>query len=193
MEARQFRLHASGTESSLGVLESPSARFPRIPLTADTSDLEDGRHDHTPEEARVFFDLVDEVRALFHRLRAAGDVLLQEEGINAQQRGLLIDVATMGPQTVPDLARKRPVSRQHVQSQMDPLVERGVVERQDNPEHKRAWLYALTDEGFAMVERIRRRELRWVERAGLPVPVTDLERAKNVLHSVRKHVEHEGP
>jgi len=155
--------------------------------------LEEGRHDHTPEEARVFFDLVDEVRALFHRLRAAGDVLLQEEGINAQQRGLLIDIATMGPQTVPDLARKRPVSRQHVQSQMDPLVERAIVERRENPEHKRAWLYALSDEGRATVERIRRRELRWVERAGLPVPVTDLERAKNVLSAVRKHVEHEGP
>lgn len=164
-----------------------------VPSNAGTIALDEPRHDHTPEEARVFFDLVDEVRALFHRLRAAGDVLLQEEGISAQQRSLLIDIQTMGPQTVPDLARQRPVSRQHVQSQMDPLVERQLVERRNNPEHKRAWLYALTHDGLHMVDRIRRRELRWVERAGLPVPVTDLERAKNVLSSVRTHVEHEGP
>ena len=151
------------------------------------------RHDPGPEDARIFFELVDEVRALFHRLRAAGDVLLQEEDVNAGQRGLMIDLQQLGPTTVPDLARMRPVSRQHVQSSMDPLVERGLVERRDNPEHKRAWLYALTEDGVAMIDRIRRRELRWVVRAGLPVPVTDLDRARNVLRSVREHVEHEGP
>lgn len=155
--------------------------------------MDDARFDSQPDDARVFFDLVDEVRALFHRLRAAGETLLEDEGINAQQRGLLIDVLRRGPQTVPDLARMRPVSRQHVQSQMDPLVTRGLVEKLDNPEHKRAWLYALTADGQAMVERIRRRELRWVERAGLPVPITDLDRARNVLHAVRTHIEHEGP
>ena len=147
----------------------------------------------TPEDARAFFDLVDEVRALFHRLRAAGDVMLADEGINAGQRGLLFDIARDHQQTVPALARKRPVSRQNVQSQMDPLIERGLVERRENPEHKTAWLHSLTEEGRAMVDRIRRRELRWVERTGLPVPFTDLERARNVLAQVRKHVELEGP
>lgn len=145
-----------------------------------------------PDEARKFFELVDEVRALFHRLRAAGEVLLEEEGIHAGQRGLLLDLERHGPHTVPDLARMRPVSRQNVQSAMDPLVERGLVERRDNPEHKTAWLYALTVDGQAMVARIRRRELRWVERTGLPVPLTDIERARNVLQSVRRHVEEAG-
>jgi DNA-binding MarR family transcriptional regulator len=153
----------------------------------------DSRNGSAPDEARAFFDLVDEVRALFHRLRAAGDVMLAEEGINAGQRGLLFDIAQDRRQTVPDLARKRPVSRQNVQSQMDPLIERGLVERRENPEHKTAWLHSLTDEGRAMVDRIRRRELRWVERAGIPVPLTDLERARNVLAQVREHVELEGP
>ncbi|HKK71509.1 MAG TPA: MarR family winged helix-turn-helix transcriptional regulator [Candidatus Krumholzibacteria bacterium] len=147
----------------------------------------------TPEDARAFFDLVDEVRALFHRLRAAGDAMLADEGINAGQRGLLFDIARDDRQTVPDLARKRPVSRQSVQTQMDHLIERGLVERRENPEHKTAWLHSLTDEGRATVDRVRRRELRWVERAGLPVPVTDLDRARNVLAQVREHVELEGP
>ena len=147
----------------------------------------------SPEDARRFFDLVDEVRVLFHRLRAAGDVLLAEEDINSGQRGLLLDIAHLGPQTVPDLARMRPVSRQNVQSQMDPLVERGLVERLDNPEHKTAWLYSLTPAGRELVDRVRRRELRWVERAGIPVPGTDLERARKVLAQVRAHVEHHGP
>ena len=50
------------------------------------------------------------------------------------------------------------MSRQHIQSHVNPLLERGLVELLDNPHHKRSKLVALTGEGRRIVEEIDRRE-----------------------------------
>jgi DNA-binding MarR family transcriptional regulator len=68
-------------------------------------------------------------------------------------------LADQGPQTVPALARARPVARQHIQVLVNDLVRFGLVETRPNAAHKRSPLFALTARGAAWFQAIRSTEL----------------------------------
>ena len=70
--------------------------------------------------------------------------------------GVMRDIAEDGPQTVPRLAERRPVSRQHMQTVVDALVRDGLAELRDNPAHKRSKLVALTSDGHAWLKKINK-------------------------------------
>lgn len=74
--------------------------------------------------------------------------------------GVLRSLIKDGPQTVPDLARSRPVSRQHCQTIANDLEADGYIEFIDNPKHKRSKLMRATREGRAHFERMRKQFLR---------------------------------
>lgn len=61
--------------------------------------------------------------------------------------GVLRTLVTDGPQTVPQMASSRPVSRQHCQTIVNSLAEQGLVEFVDNPRHKRSKLVRVTKRG----------------------------------------------
>ena len=56
-----------------------------------------------------------------------------------------------GPQTVPAMERARLVTRQHIQTILNELLERKLVETQDNPAHKSSPLIMLSAEGAAWI------------------------------------------
>src|SRR4051794_20483887 len=104
--------------------------------------------------------LVDETVLLFHRLRAAAEAVHGEGEASAARRGVLRGLATGGPQTVPEMARARPCSRQHIQTIVNGLVDDRLVALVPNPAHRSSPLVALTAEGKAAVTDIDRRERR---------------------------------
>lgn len=61
--------------------------------------------------------------------------------------GVLKTLIRQGPHTVPDIARSRPVSRQHCQTIVNHLAEKGYVEFIENPRHKRSVLVRATRKG----------------------------------------------
>ncbi|MBW2548962.1 MAG: MarR family transcriptional regulator [Deltaproteobacteria bacterium] len=87
-------------------------------------------------------DLLDETRLLFHALKQWSETLLAESRLTAAMRGVLELILLGGPSTVPGMARARGMSRQHVQQQVDALLERGFLERQANPAHRRQAILA---------------------------------------------------
>lgn len=102
----------------------------------------------TPEGEAVF-RLMLEVIQTFHRLRAVG---AEEGAVSAGgggSWGLMRSLAEGGEQTVPEIARARPVSRQHIQKLADELAAEGLVEFVGNPAHKRSKLLRLTPAGRA--------------------------------------------
>lgn len=100
-------------------------------------------------KGEAFSELFFEVAAYYFRLRAAGEKLgfLSKRG--AGTFGFLHTLATVGPITVPDLARMRPTSRQRMQQLADDLVEEGLIEFIDNPRHRTSKLARLTRKGDA--------------------------------------------
>ena len=141
--------------------------------------------DQTREKIRQIGAVIDATRALFHRLSAAADHVHRGARMTAGPRGVLQDLYQNGPRTVPDMARARPVSRQHIQVLVNKLLERGEVEIRLNPAHARSKLVALTDVGMASFDAIRRREAGVLERLPVEAGTDELGEAAKVLRDLK--------
>ena len=81
--------------------------------------------------------LVNRIPRLYFLLRAVGDALHADLGVTTAMRGVMISLATLGPKTVPELARARPVSRQHIQTVVNALAAAGTRGNR-SPTHRTA-------------------------------------------------------
>ena len=133
--------------------------------------------------------IVDETVALFHRLRAAAEAIHGEGESSAARRGVLRGLARGGPQTVPQMASARPVSRQHIQTIVDALAADGLVETVANPAHKRSMLVRLTPAGRAAVREIAEREATFMRTLDLGLPAAEIDRAVRVMRALRSRLE----
>jgi DNA-binding MarR family transcriptional regulator len=73
--------------------------------------------------------------------------------------GVLRTLAKEGPQTVPEMARSRPVSRQHCQTICNTLEAQGLVEFVENPKHKKSKLVRVTKKGRDRFQSMRKQFL----------------------------------
>ncbi|MDH3418820.1 MAG: MarR family winged helix-turn-helix transcriptional regulator [Gammaproteobacteria bacterium] len=92
---------------------------------------------------RVFW----RTRRLFQRLGAEFQPVPGGAPLSPPQRAVLEFLDREDHQTVPELARSRSVSRQHIQVSVNELVDRGWLETVPNPAHRRSPLIALTQAG----------------------------------------------
>lgn len=114
--------------------------------------------------------LASAVRRLAERLEETMRRLHAGDDLTVAERSLLLALRQAGLQTVPQLAARRGSTRQYVQQALAPLVERGLVQWQENPRHRRSRLAGLSAEGVALARRVMAREgllMRGVA-AGLP-------------------------
>jgi DNA-binding MarR family transcriptional regulator len=81
--------------------------------------------------------------------------------------GTLRSLVKEGPQTVPDMARSKPVSRQHCQTIVNALEAQGLVEFIDYPKHKTSKLVRATKRGRARFDSMRK---QFLEAAGAFAP-----------------------
>jgi DNA-binding MarR family transcriptional regulator len=113
-----------------------------------------------PADAKALYAVIVEVRRLFHRLAADTDRLHADLRITAAERAVLEALADGGRSTVPDLARRKGVTRQHVQALANQLARAGLVEPLPNPAHRRSPLLELTAAGRRAFGAMRAREDR---------------------------------
>lgn len=133
--------------------------------------------------------LIGETVALFHRLRVVTEQIHQWGEMTSGKRGILASLDSSGPQTVPQMARARQVSRQYIQSLVNELTEEGYVEFQENPAHKRSNLVLLTPKGKKFFDSMVQREVKIMSRLKLDIPEKDLQAAASVLAVVREMFE----
>ena len=132
--------------------------------------------------------VTEEVVRTFHHLRAASDQLHGQE-LSASQRGVLRDLQRNGAQTVSQMARARPVSRQFIQHLVDALVEQGLVEVIPNPAHARAHLVRLTAAGLDVTARMEEVEARAYRQLARHLDGEDLDRVAATLEKLRSLLE----
>jgi DNA-binding MarR family transcriptional regulator len=125
--------------------------------------------------------LTGAVRAVFNRLKALGDALHGDLEVTAAMRAVMETLADHGPMTVPQIARTKGVTRQHIQLLADALVAGGLAAVRENPAHRRSPLIALTEKGRRIFGRMRERESPIVEELATAFDARDLERASAVL------------
>jgi DNA-binding MarR family transcriptional regulator len=130
-------------------------------------------------------ELFNDTRLLFHTLKQWADTLHDGLDLSISTRAVLELLLLSGAAPVPDMARVRGVSRQHIQQQVDALLEHGLVERQDNPAHKRSPLIALTDRGRALIQSMRADEHNALGRMQVGVSDNAMAEAAQVLSAWR--------
>jgi DNA-binding MarR family transcriptional regulator len=129
--------------------------------------------------------LFEETRLLFHALKQWVESFHDGPGLSAPMRGVLELLLRGGVMTVPDMARARGVSRQHIQQQVDTLLESELVERSANPAHRRSPMIALSDRGRALIQNMRAREQNAISRLQVGVSDNAVEEAAQVLAAWR--------
>src|SRR5262249_18513471 len=97
--------------------------------------------------------LTELILALFRangRLLAEGDALVRPLGLSSARWQVLGALALAArPLTAPQVAAAMGLTRQGAQKQLDALLEEGLLERRDNPAHKRSPLFSLSAHGEA--------------------------------------------
>jgi DNA-binding MarR family transcriptional regulator len=107
-----------------------------------------------PASGEALHELLFLTPQVFFKLRALGQ---REGAVNrwgGGVLGLLRSLHRDGPQTVPRLARTRPVARQRIQRLADELAAAGLVRFEANPAHRRSRLLALTPSGEALFREL---------------------------------------
>jgi DNA-binding MarR family transcriptional regulator len=98
-------------------------------------------------------------------------------------------LARFGAQTVPQLARTRGVSRQHVQEVVDALAADALVERAPNPHHARSVLVRATPRGEALVKQLDQIDQRVLHAAAGHLARADLTVTAKTLRAMREAFE----
>lgn len=107
-------------------------------------------------------EVIESLQTAVHRthrlLFRLEEGLCGDFGVTPGQRRLLDRLARDGDRTVPELAREEGVSRQHVQVQVNHLMEHGFVRSRPNEAHRRSNLMQATASGKRILNKIRDRE-----------------------------------
>ena len=109
-------------------------------------------------ETETLTRLIREIRTCFNQLRSLAESLGADLEVNPSMRAIMESLFRDVPMTVPDLAKERGTSRQHVQKVINGLLDQGLVTVVENPEHKRSVLYLLSPKGEGVFAEIRQRE-----------------------------------
>ena len=141
--------------------------------------------------------LADEVRIQYHALIRLAGALHRAPKVTAPMRAVLEFLQAQGPTPVPRIARFRGVSRQHIQTIVNELLDEGLVELRDeglvelrdNPAHRRSCLVALTDAGDATIAGIRDTERTVLGDAFFDVDTAAVRAATETLRAVRRRID----
>jgi DNA-binding MarR family transcriptional regulator len=126
-------------------------------------------------------DLLGQIRTCFNRLKLLAGQLHEDLGVNPSMRAVMESLQAEDRQSVPEIARAKSVSRQHIQTIMNALQKAGLVESLDNPAHRRSPLFTLTAKGRTVFREIRRREIVPLRRLAANLSPDSLARAAATL------------
>lgn len=108
----------------------------------------------------------------------------ERSGIPTGVRAVLAQLLRDGERTVPQIAREQDLSRQFVQRMADEALAAGLIERHENPAHRRSWLLRLTDAGRERIGQVLASEHERMGRVGGDLTGEDLEATLKVLRSM---------
>lgn len=128
------------------------------------------------------------IRRLFRAMAAQADDYLADTGLSAADRAVMEFLYPNEQLSVPDLARRYDVSRQHIQVTVNGLVSKGLVRSVPNPQHKRSRLIRLSSLGRDSFEEIRRDETAVVQHLFDGISDDALKTTQNTLKALLKKI-----
>lgn len=131
------------------------------------------------------------IRRLFRAMADRADRYLHDSGLSAADRAVLEFLYPDQALTVPDIARRYQVTRQHVQTTANRLLDRDLVRATENPRHKRSPLLRLSNRGQQLFARIRRREQALLDELFADIQIADIATTRRTLQRLLDHLQEE--
>ena len=119
------------------------------------------------------YQIVWLVRRLFRALAHRSTDSLQDLGISAADRAVLEFLYPNEKLSVPEIAERYQVSRQHVQTTVNVLVNGKFVGKEVNPRHRRSPLLSLTARGRTLFKKIKVRDKDTIDYLFSSIPEKD--------------------
>lgn len=133
------------------------------------------------------YEVIWLIRRLFRAMAEEADRYLKAHGLSVADRAVLEFLYPEKALSVPEIASRYQVSRQHVQVTVNALVEDGFLESRPNPRHKRSPLIALTYVGRELFSKVRRIEAGLVDALFADIPSDDVESTRRTLEAIYFH------
>lgn len=139
-------------------------------------------------KAQALYQVICQVRSCFNQLRSLSDELHRDVEISASMRAVMESLAEDGEQTVPQIARAKGVSRQHIQVNVDELVASALIILRDNPGHRRSPFVMLTKKGQGTFKEMRHRETKVLELLAHDLRLDRLEETAEMLAKLKDNL-----
>jgi len=130
------------------------------------------------------YEIIWLVRRLFRALSDAADRYLKDDDVSAADRAVMEFLYPEEKLSVPSIASKYRVSRQHVQVTVNRLLSIGLVRAETNPQHKRSQLIRLSELGRETFAEIRRNESAIIHRLFADLDRQDISATRRSLLSL---------
>lgn len=121
------------------------------------------------------------IRRLFRAMGQKANESLESLGITAADRAVMEFLYPDHRLSVPEIAERYQVSRQHIQVTVNSLQEKGLVSTRKNPRHKRSPLILLNPAGCALFERILKQDVSLIEDWFANTPVEERRQTRSTL------------
>ena len=130
------------------------------------------------------YEVVWLVRRLFRAMADTADQYLKDDELTAADRAVMEFLYPEQQLSVPAIAAKYRVSRQHVQVTVNKLISRGLIRALANPQHKRSPLMRLSELGRETFAEIRRNESVIIEKMFADLRSEDVDVTRQLLRSL---------
>jgi DNA-binding MarR family transcriptional regulator len=135
-------------------------------------------------KAKKLYSVIRDIRLSFNLMRAWADQMHQDLGVNASMRAVMESVAGGDERSVPDIARSRGVSRQHIQVIVNSLTKANLIKTRNNPDDKRTFLVSLTNHGEIVFSEIQNREAVELKRLSKVFSTDELNVTQSALRNL---------
>ena len=135
------------------------------------------------------YEIIWLVRRLFRALAQKSADNLAGMDISVADRAVLEFLHPDARLSVPDIASRYQVSRQHVQVTVNALLDKGLVMARDNPRHKRSPLIALTAKGRKLFGKVIEADAAIVDSLFAEISKADVEITRRTLQTLFKQLQ----
>lgn len=138
-----------------------------------------------PETGSSIPSFVEEMRRFVIRMRGMAEAVHGEGAPTDRQKALLMDLEYLGPQTIPQLTRYRPVSRQRIQVLAQELMKAGLIVQRPNPASLRSHLLAVSERGRDLLRTLKQQEADGLRALNLPFTAEEWDALRLGMQRIR--------
>jgi DNA-binding MarR family transcriptional regulator len=110
-------------------------------------------------------------------------------GISMPQFGILMQLNFHGSCGISELSNRFDITNAATSQLVDKLVQNGLIQRDEDPQDRRAKVLTLTEKGKEIIQQHAQRRYRWIEDIAQKLSVEEREQVHEALHTMTRAVQ----